>query len=855
MGGAFLLLCFGGSAASAAVPLPPNRLNDYRSIANGVFTNPAIWEVFVAGTSGTASDGYYTPATAAPTTAAATVYVSSGTTVTVNSAVTIDELVVEYGSILEHSGTNNLTIASGASAFDIIVQGTYRELSIISGLVVAPGATALVDETGIWRHSANGGSIPAATWSPSSLLFFDGVTTATTLTGRLGQEFGRITWNCPAQTSTFTLGPVGPLETAAVTTAVAGDMTVISTGTTGRLQLASTTRTLPVSLNANYIQTGGRVLVNAVVSGSRSLNVAGDFTVQGGNFTVNAAVGGLATGQLQVDGALNLNAGALNITQGTRPGSVAVTGDVSLSVGATLQTTGSGTATFNFAQGPRRKFQNAGTVSGSILFNANGGANVDFADQTLTGTGTFTLADGAEASFGSPNGITAIGQSDQNLGNIRVGSITPFQRTYSPLGYYIYNGTGPQATGSGLPTEIGAASAVLYAGGLGINNTGATPTVTLSRSVLINSDLLLARGRLISSAASLLTLSSTAELSLQGSGSDTAYVQGVLQRQLDDTQTLYEYPIGDAMAYRPLAVRLEDSTGEATYAVTVDRSPVVNPVLNRGAGNNGLRALVGDTRWQVERTAGFTNGIFRLPIPAGISPDPTLLTVAGYNTLTNQWDNLSIVARDFAAGWIEGLVPPEYSQITFGQSMEDPLPVELLRFTAVRRGNVVALAWATASERNSSYFAVERSANGRDFRELTRVTAAGSSSVQREYAAIDGQPLTSVAYYRLRQVDNDGKMAYSDIVAVKPGTGAVAALAIYPNPATETLHVELPTSGPGTVVQIVNSVGQEVLRFTPDALTATVTCNVAALPAGSYIVTVSAPGQPRATQRLLKTVQ
>ena len=62
------------------------------------------------------------------------------------------------------------------------------------------------------------------------------------------------------------------------------------------------------------------------------------------------------------------------------------------------------------------------------------------------------------------------------------------------------------------------------------------------------------------------------------------------------------------------------------------------------------------------------------------------------------------------------------------------LPVELVRFDAKAAGRVADLTWVTASERNSAWFVVERSANGRDFSALGRVAAAGTSATSHTYA-------------------------------------------------------------------------------------------------------------------------
>lgn len=86
------------------------------------------------------------------------------------------------------------------------------------------------------------------------------------------------------------------------------------------------------------------------------------------------------------------------------------------------------------------------------------------------------------------------------------------------------------------------------------------------------------------------------------------------------------------------------------------------------------------------------------------------------------------------------------------------LPVELTFFKAQLSSNQrVALSWATASEINSEYFIIERSRNAIEYTEISKVKAAGVSNKTINYQLFDEQPMFGTNYYRLRQVDKDGK--------------------------------------------------------------------------------------------------
>jgi hypothetical protein len=96
-----------------------------------------------------------------------------------------------------------------------------------------------------------------------------------------------------------------------------------------------------------------------------------------------------------------------------------------------------------------------------------------------------------------------------------------------------------------------------------------------------------------------------------------------------------------------------------------------------------------------------------------------------------------------------------------------PLPVSLLEFTAQAITNSeVRCKWVTAAEINNDYFVLERSKNGFDFQEVAIVDGAGNSNHLLSYTHTDLNPLSGISYYRLKQVDFDGRLTYSQIVSV-----------------------------------------------------------------------------------------
>ena len=187
-----------------------------------------------------------------------------------------------------------------------------------------------------------------------------------------------------------------------------------------------------------------------------------------------------------------------------------------------------------------------------------------------------------------------------------------------------------------------------------------------------------------------------------------------------------------------------------------------------------------------------------------------------------------------------------------------PLPVELTTFTGKWASGAAELSWNTASEKNSSYFVVERSTGGEAaYQAVGQVAAAGASSKARSYQLRDaeaGAQNVATLYYRLRQVDMDGTQAFSPVVALAVGKLTVAAaLEVYPNPAADAQVVmvhypSLPAAG--STVQTYSETGQLVSQVPVSE--ATTRLALPALTPGLYhIVLRDATGKQLATQRLL----
>ncbi len=120
-----------------------------------------------------------------------------------------------------------------------------------------------------------------------------------------------------------------------------------------------------------------------------------------------------------------------------------------------------------------------------------------------------------------------------------------------------------------------------------------------------------------------------------------------------------------------------------------------------------------------------------------------------------------------------------------------PLPVEYLYFYGkITQNNTILLSWATATEINNDYFVIEHSIDGIHFSSIGKIPGNGTSNYINEYKFSFEGNTGIVNYFRLKQVDFDGKYEYSGIIVVTAKKGNTTQ--IYFNTATNTVHFSSP---------------------------------------------------------------
>ena len=150
---------------------------------------------------------------------------------------------------------------------------------------------------------------------------------------------------------------------------------------------------------------------------------------------------------------------------------------------------------------------------------------------------------------------------------------------------------------------------------------------------------------------------------------------------------------------------------------------------------------------------------------------------------------------------------------TYGRGIWDfkialqPLPVELISFEAKLIDNQsVRLDWATASEIDNDFFEIQKSVDGINFEAIGKVNSQGDGNSQQAYQAYDERPSQGTNYYRLKQVDFDGKFEYSNIRVVT--LDEVAQVSFYPNPIQRGNFITIENDDVNVLLEIFDANGR-----------------------------------------------
>jgi Secretion system C-terminal sorting domain len=298
---------------------------------------------------------------------------------------------------------------------------------------------------------------------------------------------------------------------------------------------------------------------------------------------------------------------------------------------------------------------------------------------------------------------------------------------------------------------------------------------------------------------------------------------GSLKRNVGTTAVVF--PVG-VNSFTPLSLTNSGTADNFTVRAS-------NQVLGSGSSGAAVTSNVVNTTWYVsEDVAGGSN----VNMTATWNASDEAAGFSRSNCYIQHYTNSAWQSTISAAA--TGSNPysisrnglTSFSPFSVGSSTV-VLSAELFNFSGYTEGGQNLLIWKTANEINNKGFYIERLMDNSKWLILGFVDSKGKAAI---YDFTDKNPL-SVSYYRLRQIDNDGKETLSKVIALS--IKEKNTLKVYPNPTTDVLTVELiqgiDKSNKEANFQVLNLLGQIILRGPLNQ-----NVDVSSLPNGTYIVKV-----------------
>jgi hypothetical protein len=680
--------------------------------------------------------------------------------------------------------------------------------------------------TYIWNQTGTASWAVSSNWSPSRvtpatsdiLVFNNGATTTVT--------------NIPTETIgqlSVSLNTTVNLQGAAAGIIVtigggAGTDLTVATGSALNINVATNTTTVLVGTGATAIVSGNMTFSAA----AHKLNAA---DANGIIFNSPAVI----TQDAGCSGNLFTNAGTANAV-------VFNTGTVFVqNIGANpFGLTAPATKTV-FNAGSLFKLQQNAAPSFSGRIYADLEINAAAFSQSPTGAGLLTI-DNLTITLGILNiNLTTAGVNIK--GNISVAagqSLTFFPGSASTL---VLNGASAQSITNAGTLIFGANESVT------LNNTAG---LVLNNSITINGILTLTAGK-ITTGNNTLTISNTTAGAIVGADA-TKYViatgtTGGLQRSVAASINSYDFPIGSATDYKPATINFTTApsvAGALTARFKTGYPGFPNAVVLTDGAITNINAVSFQGSWFIDASGGLTGGIYtstfvgngttdvldytktvllKRPTAGGDwTLDGTLIATTGSNTQPS-------LSRTGMVG---------FSEFGLGGELLVALPISLNYLNGYKQSGIHNLNWkVTCTNNATATMSIERSATGRNFTNITTITA-DALRCQQPFDYTDNNPLQGSNYYRLKMTDANGKVTYSAVIVLLNAATGFDIVGLSPNLINSNAILNV-TAAQKTKMDVVitDMAGRQVQKIAYNLIAGSnqFTINLANLVAGTYQIT------------------
>lgn len=266
-----------------------------------------------------------------------------------------------------------------------------------------------------------------------------------------------------------------------------------------------------------------------------------------------------------------------------------------------------------------------------------------------------------------------------------------------------------------------------------------------------------------------------------------------------------------------IGVKAENIVGTGSFAVYSALQPIIG-TLPTGFTNNSTRT------WMLYKYGDLTFDSLRVEfgVPSGsilststnsdLALNGRLMGFGAWTNTRNSAASFQTVSNNYKVNFLL-LNTDSFNKQFVVSSNTNSLPVKLIAFNGSKEKEHIVLKWTTVFELNNKGFEVERSIDGKNFRYIDFVKGNGSSSQLNNYQFIDESTKNATVYYRLKQIDMDGKFDYSSIVSINGDDfGSIELVEVSPNPFDAELQVKVATSSDKAIkLALYNANGKLVM--------------------------------------------
>jgi predicted RNA-binding protein with TRAM domain len=347
--------------------------------------------------------------------------------------------------------------------------------------------------------------------------------------------------------------------------------------------------------------------------------------------------------------------------------------------------------------------------------------------------------------------------------------------------------------------------------------------LTTNQALTVNGNLTLSSGDLTIGATNL-TLGSASSISSASASSHIVATSSGEVRKIYGGNSSFVFPVGDGTKYTPATLNF---TAGGSLTGASDDYVGVRLKTSKVTGMNNLNTNYINRSWFIEPGAGLSGYTYTVNLSydggAGGDVVGTESEISPVKLSSGVWQypgNASFSDGTRLTGTTGEIRVDEdvlsWSGLTSfsefgGGGQGGPLPVELLSFNATCENDQIALTWQTASEHNSAYFEVEKSRDGETWGVIGKQAAAGNSNELLTYQFVDEEKNAGTIYYRLNQVDVDGKNEYYGPVAVNCEKNDFEATTL-PNPSNGNFWIKIQSNETSSaIIKLIDIKGNSIL--------------------------------------------